>query len=88
MSEDTRAHPGTAADRKSSVKTTAALGLSGGLFVIWAHYGIKLFPSGHFHYVAPDDALIEMTVMAVLPTLHMIGRIINNHLEKLAGEDK
>lgn len=80
------------ADRRAPppprIANTAAYGLSAGLGLATVHYLLKSYhPGGGWDFRAPDDALIEMWLVTVLPTIHLIGRIINNHLKKLAGED-
>ena len=69
-----------------AVTATAAYGLTAGLGIATAHWLLKCYhPGSGWDYHAPDDALIEMWIVTVLPTVHLIGRIINNHLERLAG---
>ena len=68
-----------------SVATTAAIGTSTGIAVGWVHWGYKCWLA--HAVIPPDDALLEVTIFLLMPTVHLIGRIINNHLQKLAGEN-
>lgn len=85
-----RVRSGTAADRApppARVSTTATYGLSGGLILAWIHWLMKCYhPGSGWDWHVPDDALLEITIASVLPIVHLIGRIIKNHLQRLAGE--
>lgn len=88
MGEDqARVRTGTSLDRKASVADTAALGYSAGVGVATVHYFIKCYATGTFHFVPPEDALIEMWLFLILPTVHLICKIINKRLQKLAGDE-
>lgn len=66
-----------------AVTATAAYGLTIGLGIATAHWLMKCYASHDFNFIPPDDALIEMWIVAILPTVHLIGRIITHHLQRL-----
>lgn len=86
------------ADRRAPppprISTTAAYSYTAGMVIATFHFIGKCYhvDTGvmphhvFFSWTLPDDSLIEMWVFMMLPTLHLIGRIINNHLRKLAGD--
>lgn len=80
--EDRRAPP------PPKVATTSAYSFGTGLVIASAHFGMKCYSGGHFHWVTPDDALIEMWAVSMLPIIHLIHKIIIHHLEKLAGDEQ
>ena len=85
---DAREHAGSPQDRRPQVKSTAAYGLSAGLALATIHWLSKcLSAKGGAHWALPDDALLEMWIGASIPTVHLIGRIVNNKLQRLAGEE-
>lgn len=88
---DSRSRAGTPADRAPAparIANTAAYGLSAGLGLASVHWVLKSYhPGSGWDWQTPDDALIEMWIVTLLPTVHLLGRIVNNHLKKLAGEE-
>lgn len=72
--------------RAASAANTAAYGLSAGLGVATLHWLLKGFTNGEWEYEPPDDALVEMWLVALLPTFHLIGKVVNFQLSKFAGE--
>lgn len=88
MAEDAL-RTGTAADRKPSIKTTATYGYSAGLGLATIHFIGKCYhPGNGFLWQMPDDSLIELWLFTLLPIVHLVARIIYNHLQKLAGDDQ
>lgn len=90
----TRSQPGTAADRKMSTANATATGAGFGLTIGFADWFFQCFSTGHWHYVAPNQQLIEIAApIMLLPVglwvgrvLSLIGDIITNHLQKDAGK--
>jgi hypothetical protein len=97
MSDETpiSGRQGSAVDRKPSPTNAVASGAGIGLVIALTDYAIKSYTGGHWHYVIPDDALIELaSPIIILPfaqfclrVFQLIGRIITNHLEKEAGAE-
>lgn len=84
-----RSRLGSAADRippPAKIADTAAYSYTAGVGLATAHWAIKCHQTGHWVFVPPDDALIEMWLFMVLPMVHLVVRIIMNRLKKLAGE--
>lgn len=53
------------------------------------HYIFKCFDAqGHFQFMRPEDALLELWLPGILVPLNLIWTIINHRLEKLAGDDE
>ncbi len=92
MSDITAAASTPSIDRRAppppQITNTLAYGMSAGFALGLIHWIMKCYETGHFVFTKPDDALIEMAVGFSLPTIHLISRIINNHLKKLAGENE
>lgn len=86
--------PGGPELRKPRIAKTAVVGYSAGIVVATVHWLAKCYHldpithTGHWWFFLPDDALIEMWAFVLLPTIHMLGRAINNRLSKLAGEEQ
>lgn len=78
--------PDRRAPEPFAVKTTAALGLAGGLGIAWLHWLSNQYTGGHWFWRMPPWELIDVTMGAGAPTLHLIARGINRRLEKFAGE--
>lgn len=73
--------------RAPTVANTAAYGYTTGIVIATVHWMAKGYhPGSGWDWKLPDDALIEMWVFMLLPTVHLIGKIVNNHLKRLAGE--
>lgn len=91
-STDYRSRAGSPSDRvppPTRVSTTAAYGYTTGIIVATVHWLAKSYhPGSGWDWHLPDDSLIEMWVFMLLPTAHLIVKIINNRLKKLAGEDQ
>lgn len=87
MSDETRERTGTVADRKPQILKTTAVGFAGGLGIAWLDWYLDGFGTkGAWQFVMPPRYLIDATAGVLLPTLHLVGRIINNRLSKLAGD--
>lgn len=53
-----------------------------------AHYLLKCFDAqGHFHWIRPEDALLELWLPGILVPMRLIWQIFTNRLEQLAGEE-
>lgn len=77
---DTR--PGSPDDRKSSVLKTAALTLTGGVAFATADWLRDGYSAAGWYLTPPPQALVDMWIAMILPTLHTIARIFNNWLAK------
>lgn len=69
------------------IAATAAYGLGSGVILATAHHLLKCYQGGTFEWFWPDDALIEMWLLSVLPAIHLFGRVFRHQLLKLAGEE-
>lgn len=78
--------PDRRAPRPVSVAGTTAAGLTGGLGVAWLHWLSTQYVGGHFVWTMPPMVLLEVTVGALAPTIHLAARAINHQLERAAGE--
>lgn len=89
MSDKAYSGPDMRAPAPAKIANTAAYGLTAGLGIATAHWLLKGYhPGSPWQYTPPDDALVEMWIVTILPTVHLIGRIINHHLQKLAGDEE
>ncbi len=89
MSEPKYTGPDQRAPQPPKVSTTTGYSLGAGLMIATIHWLIKAYhPGSGWDFHAPDDGLIEMWVFAVLPAVHLIARIIMNHLQRLAGPEE
>lgn len=86
--------PGTAADRKTSTITALSTGAAAGVTIGLADwFFLECFSTGHFHWISPSKALIEVaSPILILPlglwlgrVLSLIGTIITNRLQRDAG---
>lgn len=86
--------PGDPSQRKAKISTTAVYGYSTGIAIATAHYLVKCWHAGgqgspgYWVFFPPDDSLIEMWTFVLLPTVHLLARIVGNHLHKLAGDQE
>lgn len=79
--------PDQRAKQPAKIATTAAYGYSVWLGLSTVHYLIKCYmPGVGFHFFPPEDALLEGWIVTLLPTVHMIAKIVHHHLQRLAGE--
>ena len=85
---DPRSSGGTPADRAITSAQVAGYSYSGTVAIATAHWLVKCLGTGHWVWHQPDDALIEMWVLYLLPTAHLIAKIIHNKLAKAAGESQ
>lgn len=72
--------------RATTATDTAAKTLAGTIALTTVHWLIKCLAGGHWHYLVPDDALLEMWVMAILPSIHLVWRVGQAKIEKWARE--
>lgn len=67
----------------AKVSITAGYSLSAGILLATAHYLLKCNMAGHF--IPPDDALITMWGVLLLPIGHLLGRVVMYQLNRLPG---
>lgn len=92
-SPDTRSRNGSKDDRKVSTANAAATGAGASLAIGAADLMIQCYQGGHFHWVAPNQQLVEMAApILLLPVglwlarvLSLIGTIITNRLQRDAA---
>lgn len=77
---------GTKSDRKVQPITTTAMALSGGVAFATADWLLSGHSAAGWYLSPPPSALVDLWISAVLPTLHLVAKIINNWLQKKAGE--
>lgn len=86
LPEGTRSRQGTAQDRLPRLSNTFAYGSGLGGGIALAHWLMKCYATGHFVFQKPDDALLEFGLGYIFPVVHLIGRIINKLLQRLADK--
>lgn len=71
--------------QQRSIGTTAIA--TGGMAYVYllADYLTDSIAAGHL--TVPSKGLIVMTLVVLSPFVHLIGRIINNRLVKIAGDN-
>lgn len=55
--------------------------------VMTAHYLIKCFSGGHFHWAVPEDSLVDFYACILIVPLSLIWDIGINRLQHAAGID-
>ncbi len=89
--DDARARSGKKDDRKPEpIKSSQTAGYSYGIGLVTAtfHYLVKCRVGGHWVWITPEDALIEMWAFAIVPFFALIYIIAIKRLKTLAGEQQ
>lgn len=67
-----------------SIKNTTIAAGGGGYVLLIADYASDCMAAGHF--TVPGRGLIVMSIALLAPIAHLVGRIVINRLQKLAGD--